>query len=119
LALKPASPIAAALFVAPAEPDKFGVAGLLPRERLRIPSALVASVSDPWMSAASARGWAARWGCHWVNLGDAGHINAESGFGPLPFARRWVLRWSGCDRQSRFAHEHRRIHSFVLGRLAP
>jgi len=36
--------------------------------------------------------WADRVGCHWVNLGDAGHINAESGFGPLPFAHRWVLQ---------------------------
>jgi predicted alpha/beta hydrolase family esterase len=94
LAQEPDSPIAAALFVAPAEPDKFGVAGLLPQRRLRVPSALVASDSDPWMSAASTRRWASRWGSHWLTLGDAGHINAESGFGPLPFAKRWVTATS-------------------------
>jgi hypothetical protein len=91
LALQPASPIRAALFVAPAEPAKFGVADLLPRQPLAIRSTLVASDSDPWMSAASARRWAQRWGSQAINLGDAGHINAESGFGPLPLARHWVL----------------------------
>jgi len=94
LAQEPDSPIAAALFVAPAEPDKFGVAELLPQRRLHVPSALVASDSDPWMSAASTRRWASRWGSHWLTLGDAGHINAESGFGPLPFAKRWVTATS-------------------------
>lgn len=90
LALEPASPIAAALLVAPADPDKFGIAGLLPATPLPVPSTLVISDTDPWMPAASARRWAQRWGAHTVNLGAAGHINTESGFGPLPFARRWV-----------------------------
>lgn len=85
------SRVNAALLVAPAEPDKFGVAALLPDSGLGIPSALVYSETDPWMSAASARRWAQRWGSHSVSLGDAGHVNAESGFGPLPLARRWVI----------------------------
>ena len=58
LALAPESPIAAALFVAPAEPDKFGVGTLLPQRPLSVPSTLVASDSDPWMHAASTRLWA-------------------------------------------------------------
>jgi predicted alpha/beta hydrolase family esterase len=90
LVLNADSPVAAALFVAPADPDRFGVAGLLPSTPLAIPSTLVASETDPWMRPAAVRHWARRWGSHCVNLGDAGHINAESGFGPLPFARRWV-----------------------------
>jgi predicted alpha/beta hydrolase family esterase len=90
LQLHPASPVAAALLVAPAEPDKFGLADRLPRERLSLPTTLVASDTDPWMSAASTRRWAARWGSRWLTLGDAGHINAEAGFGPLPLAQRWV-----------------------------
>ncbi|MED5620253.1 RBBP9/YdeN family alpha/beta hydrolase [Ideonella sp. BN130291] len=91
LQLHPGTPVAAALLVAPAEPDKFGVAGLLPHGRLAIPSTLIASDTDPWMTAASTRRWAARWGSHWLTLGDAGHINAEAGFGPLPLAQRWVV----------------------------
>jgi uncharacterized protein len=90
LSARPDESIAAALFVAPADPDKFGVAGLLPRRTLTIPSTLVGSDTDPWMSASAARKLARRWGCRWVSLGDAGHINAEAGFGPLPLARRWA-----------------------------
>jgi predicted alpha/beta hydrolase family esterase len=58
------------------------------------------------MSAASARRWAQRWGSNLINLGDAGHINAESGFGPLPFARRWVLAM-----EQRMARERRPRHA--------
>ena len=87
LAQRPRSNIAAALLVAPADPAKFGVGSLLPTSTLPTPSTLVGSETDPWMSAAEAR----RWASHWVNLGAAGHINAEAGFGPLPLARRWVI----------------------------
>lgn len=102
LAGRPDSPIRAVLLVAPAEPDRFGLAARLPQQRLGVPATVVTSDTDPWMSAASARRWAARWGAHAVSLGDAGHINTEAGFGPLPLARRWV------DAQrARHAREHR------------
>jgi predicted alpha/beta hydrolase family esterase len=91
LVQRPAAGIAGALLVAPADPHKFGVAPLLPSAALPVPSVLIGSETDPWMSAADARAWARRWGSHWVNLGDAGHVNAEAGFGPLPLARRWAI----------------------------
>ncbi|MCZ8075756.1 MAG: alpha/beta hydrolase [Paucibacter sp.] len=87
---QPDSPIRQALLVAPAEPDKFGLAALLPQQRLRVPSTLIASESDPWMSAQSAQRWARRWGSNYSNLGRVGHINTEAGFGPFPLAKRWV-----------------------------
>lgn len=87
---QPDSPIREVLFVAPAEPDKFGLAERLPHQRLGRPSAMVASQNDPWMSAASALRWASRWGSSYSNLGLVGHINSESGFGPFPLAKRWV-----------------------------
>lgn len=90
LALRPDLPLDAVLLVAPAEPDKFGIAGRLPAGGLPVRSVMVISDSDPWMSATSAGAWAQRWGSATVNLGDAGHINAEAGFGPLPLAHRWV-----------------------------
>lgn len=40
----------AALLVAPADPDKFGIADWLPQGRLPVPSAMVLSTSDPWLS---------------------------------------------------------------------
>lgn len=91
LAQRDDSPVAAALLVAPADPHRFGVAELLPARPLPRPSVLAGSETDPCMRAADARAWARRWGSHWVNLGDAGHINAEAGFGPLPLARRWAI----------------------------
>ena len=102
LAEHPDSPIRQALLVAPAEPDKFGVAELLPHHRLAVPSTLIASQNDPWMSAASALRWAGRWGSSFINLGQVGHINTESGFGPFPLARRWVE-----SAKARDAREHR------------
>jgi len=90
LADHPDSPIREALFVAPAEPDKFGLAESLPHQRLPRRSRLIASSNDPWMSGASAARWAHRWGASFSNLGAVGHINAESGFGPLPLAKSWV-----------------------------
>lgn len=74
--------IAGAFLVAPADPDKFGVTHQLPRQALPFPSLLVASSSDPWMGLLNAAYWANLWRSHFVNLGDVGHINADSGFGP-------------------------------------
>ena len=45
---------------------------------------MMASDTDPWLPAAAARSWAHRWGARFVNLGDAGHVDAATGFGPLP-----------------------------------
>ncbi|MFT7723712.1 MAG: alpha/beta hydrolase [Roseateles sp.] len=102
LADQPGSPIREALLVAPAEPDKFGLAHALPQHRLPRRARLIASSTDPWMSAASAARWAHRWGASYSNLGNAGHINAEAGFGPLPAARSWVEA-----ARARAAAEHR------------
>lgn len=90
LALHPEAPVDAVLLAAPADPEKFGVQARLPRAPLERDALLVASDTDPWMSAQRALDWAACWGCRTHNLGDAGHINTESGFGPWPLALRWV-----------------------------
>lgn len=102
LATQPDSPLRGALLVAPADPDRFGIAAQLPQTKLALPSLLVGSQSDPWMSVSQAHRWAQRWGSHWLNLGDAGQINTEAGFGPLPMARRWVM-----SMEQRLAKEQR------------
>lgn len=86
----PDSPIAAALLVAPADPAKFDLHDRLPNKALPRPATLVASSNDPWMHWAEAARWAARWACPLIDLGPAGHVNAESGFGPLPLAEHWL-----------------------------
>lgn len=76
--------IRGALLVAPADPEKFGISDQLPAEPLGIPSVLVASANDPWISLARASKLAASWGAEFINLGAAGHINSEAGFGAWP-----------------------------------
>ena len=70
---------------------------------------VVGSETDPWMSGSEARQWSRRWASRWVNLGDAGHINAEAGFGPLPLARRWVTA-----ARQRLARDGRPVHASVV-----
>ena len=85
-AARHADRIAGALLVAPADPAKFGVGPQLPKEHLGYPCILVASRNDPWVALGTARHWAGRWGSRFIDLGEAGHINTESGFGPWPEA---------------------------------
>ena len=90
LAMKGGSTIVSALLVAPADPDKFGLAEQLPRKGLPIPATMVLSRNDPWLGRAAGQRLAQRWACHVVDLGEAGHINPASGFRCLPLANLWV-----------------------------
>jgi predicted alpha/beta hydrolase family esterase len=74
--------IAAALLVAPADVGLLAVDARVPRRRLPFPSTLVASTNDPWMKLTHAGELASVWGSRFVPYRDAGHINAESGYGP-------------------------------------
>ncbi len=89
---RPALGVDRVLLVAPAEPNRFGVAAQLPQARLGASSCVVASDNDPWMAATQAHAWALRWGSDWINLGNAGHVNVDSGYGPFPLARDWAAR---------------------------
>ena len=108
-------PVCAALFAAPADPRKFGVTDLLPQQPLALPSYLIASETDPWMSAAEARLWAHRWRSHFVNLGDVGHLNVEAGFGPWPQAHTLVqLLVQQVQRSRRWQRAHPLELSFAV-----
>lgn len=79
--------VAGLLLVAPADPEKFGVAAALPTTPFAVPSIVVASTNDPWVGIGTARTWAQRWGSRLVNVGAKGHINTDAGFGPWPEGR--------------------------------
>lgn len=83
--------VAGLLLVAPADPDKFGVAGLLPRHPLPVPSILIASTDDPWMDIARASAWAQLWGAEFVDAGPLGHINSASHLGDWTFGQRYAV----------------------------
>ena len=92
--------IAGALFVAPANPQRFSLQGFqvgeiyisardnvashLPKQALDFPSVVVASTNDPWMPIQQAETWAEHWESRFINVGAAGHINVASGFGAWP-----------------------------------
>jgi predicted alpha/beta hydrolase family esterase len=81
--------IGGALLVAPADVERpldarIAAFGPIPRRRLPFPAVVAASRNDPWMSLARARRFAGAWGATLVDLGDAGHVNVESGHGPWP-----------------------------------
>lgn len=78
-------------FVAPPDLDsrKLKPAGLralgpYSRDPLPFPSMVVASRSDPHCDYAVAEDLAAAWGSDFADAGDAGRIDAASGFGPWP-----------------------------------
>ena len=81
--------IAGALLVAPADVNRNTTAGQLlkgfspiPQQGLPYPSIVVASQTDPYVSIPRAEAFAHAWGSRFVDLGDAGHINVDSGHGP-------------------------------------
>lgn len=79
--------VKAALLVAPAEDPGHPRAKPftpLPELALQVPTTLVASQNDPWMSQTRARKLASLWRSRFVDVGMAGHVNIESGFGPWP-----------------------------------
>ena len=80
------------MLVAPAEPGKFEVEERIPTRDLGVPSMLVASRNDPFMSFRRAEHWASIWHSELVDIGEAGHINAESGFGGWPYGLNVVRR---------------------------
>ena len=55
-----------------------------PLRRLPFPSGVVGSRNDPYAELAATAAFAAAWGSTFIDGGDAGHINAESGHGPWP-----------------------------------
>ncbi|CAN1552576.1 COG3545 Predicted esterase of the alpha/beta hydrolase fold [Rhabdaerophilaceae bacterium] len=56
----------------------------VPREPLPFPSILVGSQSDPFCTPDVAGDFANAWGAFFVDAGDSGHINVDSGHGPWP-----------------------------------
>lgn len=86
-----AKPVAGAFFVAPPDvanpsvrPKHLMTFGPYRRERLPFPSITIASRNDPFCAFEVAGDIAAAWGSHFLDAGEAGHINAESGHGPWP-----------------------------------
>lgn len=84
-------PVAGAFFVAPPDvanprikPKHLMTFGPYPREPLPFPSILIASRNDPFCAFDVAEDIAGAWGSLFIDAGETGHLNADSGFGPWP-----------------------------------
>lgn len=79
-----------ALLVAPGDVEAEAIRDQLPTWspielcRLPFPSVLVASQTDPYCSFERARLFAHAWGSQFMDYGDCGHINADSGLASWP-----------------------------------
>ncbi len=82
---KAPSNLLGALLVAPASPDKFGIAAALSAVRPSFVTRVIASRDDPWMAFDDACQWARRWGSVFTDAGALGHINADSALGEWEF----------------------------------
>lgn len=82
--------IRGALLVAPGDVEQPDLAPQLPtwqpisRQRLPFPSLVVISHNDPYCRLDRARVLATHWGSDVHDMGDAGHINSDSGLGDWP-----------------------------------
>jgi predicted alpha/beta hydrolase family esterase len=84
-------PVAGAFLVAPPDvanpairPRHLMTFGPAPREPLPFPSVTIASRNDHFCSYEVAEDMAAAWGSLFIDAGQSGHLNAESGHGPWP-----------------------------------
>jgi predicted alpha/beta hydrolase family esterase len=79
-----------ALLAAPSDPEAAsypaGPTGFAPMPLLRLPfrTLVVASDDDHYVSIARAEMFARAWGSRLVTIGNAGHINSQSGLGDWP-----------------------------------
>ncbi|AWK88905.1 RBBP9/YdeN family alpha/beta hydrolase [Azospirillum thermophilum] len=65
----------------PAEAARFAP---VPVDPLPFPALVVGSRNDPYCRAERACAFAVAWGADFIDAGEAGHINADSGHGPWP-----------------------------------
>jgi uncharacterized protein len=83
--------VAGAFLVAPPDvansairPKHLMTFGPYPRDPLPFPSLVIASRNDPFCPFEVAEDIAGAWGSLFMDAGEAGHINTESGHGPWP-----------------------------------
>lgn len=69
----------------------------VPRARLPFPAIVAASRNDPLARYARVETLAQDWGARLVDLGEVGHLNPASGFGPWPLAEALIGELAGVE----------------------
>jgi len=89
--------VKAAFLVAPGDAERDALRDVLPSwspialQALPFRSVLVGSRNDPYCSFERVQAIGRAWGSGLVDLGEAGHINAETGLGDWPEGHTWLL----------------------------
>ena len=90
------------ILVAPANPARFGEAGFARHSLMNyqayfhqlsidVSTTLLISENDPWLGYVDALQLAQAWKLTPINLGQVGHVNVASGFGPFPEIFHYLL----------------------------
>jgi predicted alpha/beta hydrolase family esterase len=74
----------------PIDPNGFAP---VPLARLPFPSLVVASTNDEFVTCERAMAFAEAWGSRYVEIGPAGHVNADAGYGDWPEGERLLLEF--------------------------
>lgn len=96
--------VAGAFLVAPSDveassyPADLNCWAPIPLQQLPFPSVVVGSANDPFASPDRTGAFAGAWGSRLVEIGDAGHLNTESGHGDWPDGLRLLEQF--CDEVS-------------------
>ena len=96
--------VAGAFLVAPSDveaptyPAELNCWAPIPLQQLPFPSLVVGSANDPFASTARTGAFAGAWGSRLVEIGDAGHLNTDSGHGEWPYGLRLLEQF--CDEVS-------------------
>ncbi|ANF82138.1 esterase [Acinetobacter sp. NCu2D-2] len=89
------------ILVAPANPERFGENGFARESQsnygayfhqlnIKVPTVMLISENDPWLSFDDAQALAKSWHLKPINLGQVGHVNVASGFGPFPEIKQYL-----------------------------
>jgi predicted alpha/beta hydrolase family esterase len=101
----PEGGVRGALLVAPSDPEgpayPAGPTGFgpMPLRPLPFPSIVVMSANDVYVTPERGATFARAWGSTLVGIGDAGHINGESGLGDWPAGLEMLERLRGATRR--------------------
>lgn len=85
-----------AFLVAPADADsveRIRSFAPVPLSKLPVPSIIIASENDPYLSMDRAKEFAKAWGADLVDVGMLGHINAETNLGEWPEGRKLLAEF--------------------------
>ncbi len=98
--------VVGALLVAPGDPQREELRAALKSwspvvlQRLPFASTLLNSLDDPYCSRARAQQFATAWGSAFVDYGNTGHINSESGLGDWPQGHAMLTPFLNTKKES-------------------